>query len=91
LKEWWPECITVVFLTLIALAGQKDDPLFSGFCLVIGALFWLMGRRHRQLPMQATLNGVRQDVSEVREIITTAVAVADSSEEPASRGLRLVR
>jgi hypothetical protein len=92
-REWWPECLTAALLVLIGFAGQKDDPLFSMFCAVIGALFWVQGWRHRRLPLQATLEGVRQDVRDLGEVITTAVAVMDPSEEPEpkARGLRLVR
>jgi hypothetical protein len=59
---------------------------------VFSAIFWIMGHRHRRLPMQATLDGVRKDVSEVREIITTAVAaVTEEEAEPQPPQLRVVR
>lgn len=87
-REWWPEATCAALLLVIAFAGQKDDPLFAVFCAITGAIFWAMGIRHRRLPLQATLDGVRQDVSEVREIITAAVAAAED-EPPARPGARL--
>ena len=92
-KEWWPECLTAALLVVIGMAGQKDDPLFAVFCAIIGALFWVMGWRHRRLPLQATLEGVRQDVRDLGEVITTAVAAADpprGNAEPV-RNFRVVR
>ena len=62
-RELWPEIICAALLILIGMAGQKDDPLFAGFVVVMLGIGEAMGLRHRRLPLQATLEGVRQDVS----------------------------
>lgn len=95
-REWWPEIIWALFAITFAL-GALHSP--SGFIYVgvFSVVFWAMGYRHRRLPMQATLDGVRQDVTVVREDVgeirqTMHAAVEALSEQaPAERpGLHLV-
>lgn len=66
-REWWPELLCAGLLGLIAFAGQPDDGLFSGFCAIIGGIFWAMGRRHRRLPLER----------QVREILDTTRRIED--------------
>lgn len=94
-REWWPELLCGAILAAAGFAGQKDDPLFAIFEGLVVAVAWAMGHRHRRLPMQATLDGVRQDVSGVRDDVgeireTMHAAVAALTEEPPQPGLRLV-
>lgn len=98
-REWWPEIALGAFIGFVGLcftagtAGQMRDSVFAvGFTVFMIALGWWMGHRHHRLPMQATLDGVRQDVSEVRDIITGAVAGMDAPDEgPERPRLKVVR
>lgn len=90
MHEWWPEMLCAAMLTAIAFAGQSDDWLFSVFCAIIGAIFWAMGHRHRRLPMQVTLDGVKQDVRETRDILLGLAEDAEPQAESPRPALRLV-
>lgn len=94
-REWWPEIALTVFFGFIfasffAAPDKRATAFAIGWTMICIALGWWLGHRHRRLPMQATLDGVRQDVSEVREIITTAVGGMERQAEP-RKGLRVVR
>jgi hypothetical protein len=75
-REWWPEISVGAFLVFLGVCGIFAGPnpgpvadiiLAVGYSLSMMALGWWMGNRHRRLPMQATLDGVRQDVTAVRQ------------------------
>lgn len=88
-REWWPECIGALFCFAICVSpgsGYLGAGLGLAGMLGIG---WAMGHRHRRLPMQATLDGVRQDVTEVKEILLDVAGAEQDT--PAGPVLRVVR
>lgn len=74
LRTWWPELITTALLVAIALAGQKDDPLFAVFCALIGAIFWAMGFRHRHLPLAIAIRDTHESMRRVEHKLDEAAA-----------------
>lgn len=88
LREWWPELLCVALLIAIALAGQKDDPLFAAFVAIIGGIFWGMGHRHRGLPLHRKVDRMTDAVGEMVDEMK-----ADREPEPREQGprLRLIR
>lgn len=98
-REWWPEIALAAFFAFVGLcftAGgpkQVRDSLFAvGYTVFMIALGWWMGWRHKRLPMQATLNDTRQDVKEVKDIVTTMVTGMDVPDEgPERPRLKVVR
>lgn len=88
-REWWPEAIWIAFSVSFCFGLKQYSGL--AYVSIFSVIFWIMGHRHRRLPMQATLDGVRQDVSEVRDIIVTAVAAAEPSEDEPVRNFRVLR
>lgn len=88
LRRWYPELITAAVIVVIGLAGQKDDPLFAFFLAVVMGVGWVMGIRHRRLPLGDKIDKVGRDVTEVRDIL---LADDDAAEPDPGPGLHVVR
>lgn len=91
-REWWPEIVWVSFATPLTLVTPGPKLPNLAIVMVFSVIFWLMGHRHRRLPMQATLDGVKQDVRQVRDILLAEADAAEADDEPPGRpDLKLVR
>jgi hypothetical protein len=88
LRRWYPELITAAVIVAISQAGQKDDLLFAFFLAVVMTVGWVMGIRHRRLPLGDKIDKVGRDVTEVRDIL---LADDDAAEPEPGPGLHVVR
>jgi hypothetical protein len=87
-RQWWPELLWAALAAPILIWDHHGGVFLVTFCTVVLGIGWAMGQRHRKLPMQATLEGVRQDVGEIRETMHAAVE-AFAEPAPASPQTRL--